>query len=96
MRDKSGKSPLDITLDNIYTKKDFFDIANYLVKHGCHSYYLEIKLLCGACRWGNLEMVKELVGQLKINPKCELCMTATNPCSYIKNLMFQELYIMIV
>ena len=77
MRDKSDKSPLDITLNKIYNKKDFFDIADYLVKHGCHSDDLEVKLLCGACRWGNLEMVKELAGQLKVKPNGELCMTVT-------------------
>ena len=94
MRDKSGKSPLDITMDNIYTKKDFFDIADYLVKHGCHSDNLEVNLLCGACRWGDLETVKELVGQLKINPNGELCITVTRPCNCIE--MFQDLYIIMI
>ena len=86
MRDKSGESPLAITLDNIYNKKDFFDIANYLVKHGCHSDDVEVKLLCGACRWGDLKMVKELVGQLKINPNGELSY------NYIKNVSRAIIY----
>ena len=72
MRGRYEESPLDKTLDNIYDKKDFFDVANYLVKHGCHRDDLEVKLLCGACRWGNLAMVKELVGQLKVKPNGEL------------------------
>ena len=72
MSDWSGPSPLDITLSKVYKKKDFFEVANYLVKHGCHSDDLEVKLLCGACRWGNLEMVKELAGQLKVKPNGEL------------------------
>ena len=93
---ESGKSPLDITLANIYEKKAFFDITDYLVKHGCHSDDVQLKLLCGACMWGNLEIVKELVGQLKVNPNGELCMTVTNSYNYIKILMIQELYIMIV
>ena len=47
------------------------------MKHGCQSNNVdsEVKLLCGACRWGNLEMVKELVGQLKVKPNGELYMT---------------------
>ena len=70
VRNKNGKSLLDIALDKL-EKKSFFDIANYLIKCGCHGDEIEEKLLCGACRWGKLEMVKELVEQLKVDPNGE-------------------------
>ena len=72
MKEGSEKSPLDISLASIYENKNFFDITNYLVKHGCHRDDVEVELLCGACRWGNFEMVKELAEQLQAEPNGEL------------------------
>ena len=68
VRQKNGKSPLDLALEMLFEKESFFDIANYLIKSGCHGDEIGEELLCGACRWGKLEIVKELVKQLKVDP----------------------------
>ena len=52
VRNKNGKSLLDIALVNVCEKESFPDIANYLIKSGCHGDEIEEELLCGACRWG--------------------------------------------
>ena len=71
VRTKNGKSPLDLALKMLFEKESFPDIANYLIKSGCHGDEIEEKLLCGACRWGKLEIVKELVKKLKVDPNGE-------------------------
>ncbi len=71
MRDDWGQSPLDIALQDLYGDGSV-DVALYLMSRGCacgdeH----KVKLLCGACWWGKLDVVKELVEQQKVDPKSE-------------------------
>ncbi len=62
-------SPLDNVLEEPY---DFeVDVALYLVNHGSGSDENKAKLLCRACYWGKLDVVKELVEQHKVDPKGE-------------------------
>ncbi len=71
VRDAKGQSPLDIALYNLYGN-DCVDVALYLMSRGCASGDEDkAKLLCGACRWGKLSAVKELVEQHKVDPKSE-------------------------
>ena len=74
VRDVEGKSPLDRALDpdSLYNKEGCVDIANFLINldSGSHK-ATRPKLLCGASRWGRLDLVKELVEQYKIDPRGE-------------------------
>ncbi len=67
-------SPLDIALrlQEMYDGDYGFDVALYLVNHGCGSDENKAKLLCEACKHGELDVVKELVEQHKVDPKGEL------------------------
>ena len=48
------------------------DVGLYLIKHhGCGDEQDKAKLLCKACRWGNLDVVKELVEQHNVDPNGE-------------------------
>ena len=76
VRDDNKRSPLDIVLDE--GSRDNGDVGLYLVKH--HGYSEEqdkAKLLCKACRWGNLDVVKELVEQHNVdtNGECIPCVS---------------------
>ncbi len=75
MRDDEGQSPLDKALEDLYYypyKEPCLDIALYLMSRGCACGDEDkAKLLCGACHWGKLDMVKELVEQQKVDPKSE-------------------------
>ena len=52
--------------------KDYGDIGLYLVKHhGCGDEQDKVKLLCKACKWGNLNVVRELVEQHNVDPNGE-------------------------
>ncbi len=66
MRDDEGQSPLDIAL-----RGGCVDVALYLMSRGCGGDEDKAKLLCEACRWGKLGVVKELVEQYKVDPKSE-------------------------
>ncbi len=66
MRYDKGQSPLDIAL-----KDDCVDVALYLISRGCGGDEDKAKLLCEACQWGKLDVVKELVEQYKVDPKSE-------------------------
>ena len=53
---------MDITLRFIRGVDDTrFNTALYLINHGLHDEQHKGKLLCKACEWGNLDVVKELV-----------------------------------
>ena len=70
MRDDEGQSPLDKALDDLYA--GCVDVALYLMSRGCACGDEDkAKLLCGACQWGKLDLVKELVEQIKVDPKSE-------------------------
>ena len=72
VRDDEGKSPLDRAMENVYDTDGCAEVAHYLMSHGCDSdEKTRIKLLCGACRRGKLDVVKELVKQHNLDPKSE-------------------------
>ena len=76
VRDDEGCSPLDILLEGIdnfrWFKQDCgFDIAHYLLSCGYGDYEDRVKWLYKACRWGQLEVVKELVERHNVDPKGE-------------------------
>ena len=71
VRDYQGLSPLDCALERMYEYEDCVDTAHYLISRGCGGDKEGGKLLCGACYRGNLDMVKELVEQHKVDPNSE-------------------------
>ena len=56
---------------DMYYHEGCVDTAYYLISRGCGGDKERGKLLCGACRHGNLDIVKELVEQQKVDPNCE-------------------------
>ena len=73
MRDDEGRSPLDITLEDLYDVSSVgcMGVALYLMSRGCGSDEDKSKLLCAACYHGNLSVVKDLVELHKVDPKSE-------------------------
>ncbi len=69
MRNDEGQSPLDLAL--MYYDEDCMDVALYLMSRGCGGDEDKAKFLCGACLYGKLGVVKELVEQYKVDPKSE-------------------------
>ena len=67
MRD-NGESPLDKALDGY---SEDFDVALYLINNGYGSEQDKAKLLCKGCTSGNLDVVRELVEQHKVDPTGE-------------------------
>ena len=67
MKDNEGNSPLDVAVRNIQ-----IDTALYLINCGCGSNEDKEKVLSLACQFGKLEIVKELVEQHSVNPKCKI------------------------
>ena len=48
------------------------NVGLYLMEcHGCGEEQDKTKLLCKACKWGNLDMVTELVEQHNVDPNGE-------------------------
>ena len=64
IKDNKGKSPLDVALENYQ-----LDTAIYLMNHGCDSNEDKVKILCGACQFVKLKMMKELIETHNTNPK---------------------------
>ena len=65
----NNKLPLNKAIENLTWKGGCVDVALYLMSHGCPgSNEDRIKLLCGACKHGKLDVVKELVEQHHIVP----------------------------
>ncbi len=69
MRDDKGWSPLDIAVESVVD--NCVDVALYLMSRGCGGDQDKAKLLCAACRWGMLGVVKELIEQDKVDPNSE-------------------------
>ena len=69
VRDDQGQSPLDLALESLYT--DCGDVALYLINRGCGDDKDKDKLLCRACYWDRLDVVKELVEQHDRDPNGE-------------------------
>ena len=58
-------------MENVYAE-GCPEVAHYLMSHGWNSdEKILTELLCGACRRGNLRIVKELVEQYQLNPNSE-------------------------
>ena len=68
MKDDQGETPLDRSFNGEMFKKGCFDVALYLLSLGCGGDSGRKKLLCGACRWGKMDLVRELVEQQNIDP----------------------------
>ncbi len=63
-----GYSPLDRALDDVCLE-DCMDVALYLMSRGCACGDEDkARLLCVACDFGKLGVVKELVEQYKVDP----------------------------
>ena len=73
VKDGHGRSPLDIALEYLYDDDDCIDVALYLINHGCGDDEGKNKLLCRSCRWGRLDVVKELVEEHSCYPTSEFC-----------------------
>ena len=70
VRDDIGRSPLEVALNE--GSKDNGDVGLYLIEHhGCGDEQDKAKLLCKACKWGNLDVVEELVEQHNMDPNGE-------------------------
>ena len=70
VRDDNGRSPLDLALDE--GSEDDGRVGLYLIKHhGWSDEQDKAKLLYKACKWGRLDVVKELIEQHNVDPNCE-------------------------
>ncbi len=78
MRDDEGRSPLDRALEDLCDDYDAdnggscVDVGHYLMGRGCACGDKDkTELLCAACMYGKLDVVKELVEKYKVDPKSE-------------------------
>ena len=70
VRDGQGRSLVDTTLANMYDyddPDDGLDIALFLINHGVDDEQDKANVLCKACDWGNLDVVKELIEQHNVD-----------------------------
>ena len=67
MKDKN-ESPLDKAMRNLSSRESCFDVALYLLNHGCGNDKDRANLLCSACKHSKLDVVKELVEQHHVIP----------------------------
>ncbi len=73
VKDDEGMSPLDIALEDVYVYVYArYEVPLYLVRCGCGSAEDKAKLLRVACKHGELDVVKELVEQYKVDPNGEI------------------------
>ena len=68
VRDDEGQTPLEVALNYLYHDEGCVSVSLYLLKIGCGDKKHRLKLMCGACWRGNLDVVKELVERYRINP----------------------------
>ena len=69
MTDEFGRTPLDRAKESAEDCPDFFSVALYLVDNcGCGGEEERIELLCRACRYGRLDVVKQIIEKHSINP----------------------------
>ena len=64
VKDGDEDSPLDEVVEMGYSDRMF-----HLVNHGCGNSKFKDAAIIKACKYGRLEIVKELVEQHKVNPK---------------------------
>ena len=70
VRDNQGDSLLDITFTNMYEYGNIdhgLSIALFLINHGVDDEQDKARLLCDACYYGKLDVVKELVEQHNVD-----------------------------
>ena len=75
MQNDKEQTPLDIALEcaSRSYRSECVDVAYHLIVNcSCGSKEEKRILLCRACFHGNLDVVKKLVVQQKIDPKCKL------------------------
>ncbi len=68
------RSPLEEALEDLYYDKNDnrVDVALYLMSHGCECRNRDkAELLCVACEWDRLGVVKKLVKKYKVDPNSE-------------------------
>ncbi len=69
MRDDEEQSPLDNAMECLDDCEGCVDVALYLMSRGCaRGDEDKAELLCAACHFGKLGVVKELVEQYKVDP----------------------------
>ena len=73
---------MDRALHNLHTFGGRIDVGLYLLNIGCGNEDDKAKLLFGACQWGRLDVVKELVEKHKLDPSGMLN-AATLVCNFI-------------
>lgn len=61
-------SPLNQSFERMYDYSNCIESTLYVLSQGYGGIESKVKLLCGACFWGKLEVVKELVENHKLNP----------------------------
>ena len=79
---------MDLTLMHIESADDVgFYTALYLINHGLHDE--QHKLLCEACKWGDLDVVKKLVEQHNVDPSGEYsdCTSPHCTCTHTTHLI---------
>ena len=81
VQDTQGRSLVDMTLTNMYDPECGLDTALYLVNYGVDDEQDKARLLCVACEWGNLGVVKELVEQHDVDPNGEYYDCAPPHCT---------------
>ena len=78
----NNKLPLNKAIENLTWKGGCVEVALYLMNHGCPgSDEDRAKLLCGACKHGKLDVVKEMVEQHHIVPSGEHSTSYSMPCT---------------
>ena len=84
--DDQGCSLVDTTLAHILSNEhDIYcglDTACYLINHGVDDQQDKANVLCEACKWGNLDVVKELVEQHNVDPSGEYYDCAPPHCTH--------------
>ena len=86
VRDGQGRSLVDTTLTAMYEYYDHdpfhgLDYALFLINHGVDDEQDKARLLCEACKLGNLDVVKELVEQHNVDPNGEYYDCAPPHCT---------------
>ena len=84
VRDGQGHSLVDMTLANMYEYDDRdcgLNTTFYLINYGVGDEQDKARLLCEACEWGSLDVVKELVEQHNVDPSGEYYDCAPPHCT---------------
>ena len=81
MEDNNGDTPLDGALR--LGESGCVEVAYYLISRGYGKEEDKTKLLCEACKQGELSVVKKLVEKHKVDPVCKFCnvMSTKHTCN---------------